>query len=138
MASGTGGDERGLRGDERFATARLQRPASAEEILHPPQRTRIADAAYLVGIGLLALAVGAGALWLSEESGMGVATQESVPKAPADVAPEHQEMPGRQPVLCFFMARASGSLYVSCPRGSERAGKATAAPGPAPSTENES
>ena len=46
-------------------------PASAREILHPPLRARLADAGYLVAIGLLALAIGAGALWLSERSGMG-------------------------------------------------------------------
>ncbi|MBA2520240.1 MAG: HAD-IC family P-type ATPase, partial [Chloroflexia bacterium] len=49
----------------------FKRPASAREILHPPLRARIADAGYLVAVGLLALAVGAGALWLSERSGMG-------------------------------------------------------------------
>ncbi len=51
-------------------------PASAREILHPPLRTRFADAGYLVAIALLALAVGAGALWLGERSGMGVTAQE--------------------------------------------------------------
>ncbi len=50
----------------------FERPASAREILHPPVRTRIADWGYLAAIGLLALAIGAGALWLSERSGMGV------------------------------------------------------------------
>jgi len=51
----------------------FRRPASAREILHPPLRQRVADAGFLVAIGLLALAVGAGALWLSERSGMGIA-----------------------------------------------------------------
>jgi Cu+-exporting ATPase len=51
---------------------RFRPAASAEEILHPPLRTRIADWGYLVAIALLALAIGAGALWLSERSGMGV------------------------------------------------------------------
>jgi Cu+-exporting ATPase len=46
--------------------------ASAEEILHPPLRTRIADWGYLVAIAILALVIGAGALWISEYSGMGV------------------------------------------------------------------
>jgi P-type Cu+ transporter len=50
----------------------FQRPASAREILHPPLRARIADWGYLVAIAILALAIGAGALWLSERSGMGV------------------------------------------------------------------
>jgi P-type Cu+ transporter len=33
-------------------------PKDAEEIIHPPMRSRIADISYLVGIGLLALVVG--------------------------------------------------------------------------------
>ena len=49
----------------------FSRPASAEEILHPPLRARVAEFAYLVAIALLALAIGAGALWLGERSGMG-------------------------------------------------------------------
>jgi hypothetical protein len=49
------------------------RPASSvQEILHPPLRTRIADWGYLAAIAILALTIGAGALWLSERSGMGV------------------------------------------------------------------
>ncbi|MDQ3467598.1 MAG: HAD-IC family P-type ATPase, partial [Chloroflexota bacterium] len=51
---------------------RFQRPASAEAIMHPPLRARLADWGYLLAIGLLALAVGGGALWLSERSGMGI------------------------------------------------------------------
>jgi Cu+-exporting ATPase len=50
----------------------FQRPASAREILHPPLRTRIADWGYLAGIAILALAIGAGALWLSGRTGMGM------------------------------------------------------------------
>jgi Cu+-exporting ATPase len=61
----------------------FQRPASARVILHPPLRARIADWGYLVAIAILALAVGAGALWLSERSGMGSGTME-VPSAPMD------------------------------------------------------
>jgi Cu+-exporting ATPase len=48
----------------------FQRPASAREILHPPLRARIADWGYLVAIAMLALAIGAGALWLGERTGM--------------------------------------------------------------------
>jgi Cu+-exporting ATPase len=51
---------------------RFTRPASAEAILHPPLRARIADWGYLVAIGLIALAIGAGALWLGENAGMGI------------------------------------------------------------------
>jgi P-type Cu+ transporter len=47
--------------------------ASAEDILHPPLRARLADWGYLATIALLALAIGAGALWLSDRAGMGVA-----------------------------------------------------------------
>ena len=39
-------------------------PKNAEEILHPPLRQRIADVGYLVGIGLLALLIGAASLFL--------------------------------------------------------------------------
>lgn len=69
----------------------FRRPASAEEILHPPLRTRIADAGYLVAIGLLALAIGAGALWLSEQTGMGVEAHDTG-QVPAE--PSHKDMPG--------------------------------------------
>jgi P-type Cu+ transporter len=49
------------------------RPAtSAQEILHPPLRARIADWGYLAAIAILALVIGAGALWLSDRTGMGV------------------------------------------------------------------
>ena len=67
----------------------FQRPASAQEILHPPLRARIADWGYLVAIAILALAVGAGALWLSERSGMGMTGAMEDTSAPM----EHQ-MPG--------------------------------------------
>jgi Cu+-exporting ATPase len=47
-------------------------PANPQEILHPPLRQRLADWGYLAAIAILALAIGAGALWLSERAGMGV------------------------------------------------------------------
>ncbi|MDP9369194.1 MAG: heavy metal translocating P-type ATPase, partial [Chloroflexota bacterium] len=59
----------------------FRRPGSAREILHPPLRTRVADGGYLVAIGLLALAIGAGALWLSEKSGMGITEDHAVAEA---------------------------------------------------------
>ncbi len=46
--------------------------ASAQEILHPPLRSRIADWGYLAAIAVVSLLIGAGALWLSERAGMGV------------------------------------------------------------------
>ena len=64
----------------------FQRPASAQEILHPPLRARIADWGYLVAIAILAVAVGAGALWLSERSGMGMSGAMEGTSAPM----EHQ------------------------------------------------
>jgi Cu+-exporting ATPase len=45
-------------------------PQDAAEILHPRLRSRLATWSYLIAIGLLALAVGLGALWLSQR-GMG-------------------------------------------------------------------
>ncbi len=54
----------------------FQRPESVATILHPPLRQRVTDWGYLVGIGLLALAIGAGALWLSDRSGMGITSDD--------------------------------------------------------------
>jgi len=45
-------------------------PATVREILHPGLRRRVTEWSYLIGIALLALAIGAGALWFSER-GMG-------------------------------------------------------------------
>jgi Cu+-exporting ATPase len=44
---------------------RFRRPASPEEILRPPLRSRIGEYAYLGAIALVALGVGAAALWLA-------------------------------------------------------------------------
>jgi P-type Cu+ transporter len=73
--------------------------ANVQEILHPPLRTRIADWGYLAAIAILALAIGAGALWLSERGGMGVGSgmegmsapmgQQPAGESPAVVSPEH-------------------------------------------------
>jgi Cu+-exporting ATPase len=43
---------------------RFKRPASAQAILHPPLWQRIGDVAYLGGIALVAIGIGAAALWL--------------------------------------------------------------------------
>ncbi len=50
----------------------FRRPESAEEILHPSVRERVAEYAYLVGIAVVALAVGVAALWFGArgEAGM--------------------------------------------------------------------
>jgi P-type Cu+ transporter len=73
--------------------------ASVQEILHPPLRTRIADWGYLAAIAILALAIGAGALWLSERGEMDVGGdmeglsapmgQQPASEPPAVVSPEH-------------------------------------------------
>src|SRR4029450_5694042 len=42
---------------------RFKQPESAAAILHPPLRERVAEYAYLVGIALVALAIGAAALY---------------------------------------------------------------------------
>jgi Cu+-exporting ATPase len=48
------------------------RPKSAREILHPPISTKVREWGYLAGIAVIALLIGAGALWLSDRAGMGV------------------------------------------------------------------
>jgi Cu+-exporting ATPase len=50
----------------------FKRPKSAEEILHPPVRQQVQEWGYLAGIAIIALLIGAGALWLGEQTGMGV------------------------------------------------------------------
>ena len=44
----------------------FRRPASAEAILHPPLRQRVADWSYLVGIAMVALAIGAAAMTFAQ------------------------------------------------------------------------
>jgi Cu+-exporting ATPase len=48
---------------------RFRRPASAHEIVHPPLRERVGEYAYLVGIALVALAVGILALAFAPTAG---------------------------------------------------------------------
>ena len=47
------------------------RPATARAILHPPLRSRLADGGFLVAIALLALVIGAGAIWLGNATDTG-------------------------------------------------------------------
>src|SRR3712207_41548 len=54
----------------------FRRPQSAEEIMHPPLRSRIGEVAYLGGIAVVALGIGAAALFLAP-SGHGEMTVES-------------------------------------------------------------
>jgi Cu+-exporting ATPase len=61
--------------------------ASVQEILHPPLRARIADWGYLAMIAILAVAIGAAALWLSERSGMGITGGVESTTAPMEHQP---------------------------------------------------
>ena len=67
----------------------FRRPDSAAAILHPSLGVRVREWGYLAGIAIVALAIGAGALWLSDRAGMGVtdthspAAQEVEQAAPA-------------------------------------------------------
>ncbi len=50
----------------------FKRPASVAAILNPPVSERVREWGYLVGIAAVAIAIGAGALWLGDQAGMGV------------------------------------------------------------------
>ena len=50
----------------------FKRPASVAAILNPPVSERVREWGYLAGIAVVAIAIGAGALWLGERAGMGV------------------------------------------------------------------
>ncbi|MDQ3443066.1 MAG: copper-translocating P-type ATPase, partial [Chloroflexota bacterium] len=54
----------------------FKRPESVAAILHPPVSERVREWGYLVGIAVVAIAIGAGALWLGERAGMGVQGSE--------------------------------------------------------------
>ncbi|MDQ4099695.1 MAG: HAD-IC family P-type ATPase, partial [Chloroflexota bacterium] len=71
---------------------RFQRPTSAKTILHPPLRERVLDWGYLVGIALVALVIGAGAIWLGEETGMGIEAEG--PSSGDERPAEHGSMSG--------------------------------------------
>lgn len=72
----------------------FQRPRSAREILHPPVATRIREWGYLAGIALIALLIGAGALWASERAGMGVTdARDSGMSMSEEAAPATQSQP---------------------------------------------
>ena len=80
----------------------FRRPASVEAILHPPVSERVKEWGYLAGIAIVAVLIGAGALWLGEQSGMGIddehghelqivepASEDDAP-APADTTHGHE------------------------------------------------
>lgn len=54
----------------------FKRPESADQILNPPVRERAMEWGYLAGIGLLAVLIGIGALWLGENAGMNVVGEQ--------------------------------------------------------------
>ena len=56
----------------------FKRPASPEAILNPPVSERVRDWGYLAAIGLLAILIGAGALWLGENAGMGITASDGM------------------------------------------------------------
>src|SRR5690606_19121094 len=59
----------------------FQPPQSPEEILNPPLSHRLKDGGYLVGIALLALAIGAFAMLLADLTGMGFTVADAAPSA---------------------------------------------------------
>ena len=74
-------------------------PRSAQEILHPSPRAKVSEYAYLAGIALIALLIGAGALALAtktdatkamsgDASAMSMATTSSIPLADRSIAIE--------------------------------------------------
>jgi uncharacterized cupredoxin-like copper-binding protein len=76
---------------------RFRVPRDAQEILHPSRRARIAEYAYLAGIALLALLIGAGALALATKTdatkamsadAMTMSTTQSIPLADRSIAIE--------------------------------------------------
>lgn len=55
----------------------FRRPSSAQEILlHSPAAERVREWGYLAGIAIVALLIGAGAVWLGEKTGLGVSGNE--------------------------------------------------------------
>jgi len=66
----------------------FRRPSSAREILHPSLRSIVGDYAYLAGIGVLALVVGAGALALGGSDPMSGMSGMSGTERPAITAAE--------------------------------------------------
>ncbi|MDQ6675381.1 MAG: plastocyanin/azurin family copper-binding protein, partial [Chloroflexota bacterium] len=66
---------------------RFVRPASAAAILHPPVRERVSEYAYLVGIALAALAVGAAALTFARSQMNSSASEMTMGRVVVDTRP---------------------------------------------------
>lgn len=72
----------------------FKRPANAKAILHPPVRARVADWGYLLAIGVVAIGIGAGALWLGDRAGMGVEASNIGKTEQVVDSQDDSEMPG--------------------------------------------
>jgi P-type Cu+ transporter len=86
---------------------RFRRPSGPEEILHPSLGARVGEYAYLGGIAVVALAVGAASLWLVP----------STPEHAMAAAPTHGEMAAdaavqRVPVVLSEFGFAPGRVVV--------------------------
>jgi P-type Cu+ transporter len=66
---------------------RFARPVSAAAILHPPVRERVSEYAYLVGIALVALAIGAAALTFARSQMSSSAPEMAMGSTVADARP---------------------------------------------------
>ena len=75
----------------------FKRPENAAAILHPSLRERVTEYAYLVGIALVALAIGAAALFFARGS---MATPASMNVAAADARPVSRTISVRPPMRC--------------------------------------
>ncbi len=96
----------------------FQPPKDAAAILHPSLRSRVADVSYLLVIGLLALAVGAGSLFLLRPAGMaamnGGDTTMNMGSSPAGavagvrLATDTAVQPGVTTTLTLWITDAAG------------------------------
>jgi hypothetical protein len=79
----------------------FRRPASAEAILHPPLGARVREYGYLVGIALVALAVGAAALYFARPEHAGAEMEmDDHPAAAAFVSTgQRADFPASAPVV---------------------------------------
>ncbi|HYP41360.1 MAG TPA: HAD-IC family P-type ATPase, partial [Chloroflexia bacterium] len=98
-------------------------PRSAEEIIHPSMRSRIADISYLAGIGLLALAVGVASLFIFQPSaqmhgsqGAGMQMQQAA-KVSFDTG--GPVAPGVETTLRFNLTDAKSGQPVNAVEGHE-------------------
>ena len=67
----------------------FRRPESVRDITNPPRREVIREWGYLLAIAIMAIGIGAGALWLGNTFGMDVPSDPGVPVATQEVMPGH-------------------------------------------------